>query len=75
MENTPPPPLRGGKISADVIWGNKYEKTKRKRRKMWKKREERGKKREERGKKKEERGKKIRKEEAKGKHKCKIGKN
>jgi hypothetical protein len=35
---------------------------------MWKKREERGKK-------KEERGKIIRKEEAKGKNKCKIGKN
>ncbi len=55
----PPPP--GGGISADVIWGKKYEKTKRKRRKIWKKREERG--------------KKIRKEEAKGKNKCKIGKN
>jgi hypothetical protein len=66
MENTPPP--GGGEISADVNWGKKYEKTKRKRRKMWKKREERGKK-------KEEREKKIRKEEAKGKNKCKIGKN
>jgi hypothetical protein len=66
MENTPPG--GGGEISADVIWGKKYEKTKRKRRKMWKKREERGKK-------KEERGKKIRKEEAKMKNRCKIGKN
>ncbi len=27
MENTPP---LGGEISADVIWGKKYEKTKRK---------------------------------------------
>ncbi len=62
------PPPGGEKISADAIWGKKYEKTKRKRWKMWKKREERGKK-------KEERGKKIRKEEAKEKNKCKIGKN
>jgi hypothetical protein len=53
MENTPPPP--GGEISANVIWREKYEKTKRKRRKMWKKREERGKKKEERGKKLEKR--------------------
>ena len=67
MENTPPLGGGGG-ISADVIWGKKYEKAKRKRRKMWKKREERGKK-------KEERGKKIRKEEAKGNNKCKIGVN
>jgi hypothetical protein len=29
-----PPPPRGGKISADVIWGKKYEKVKRKRGKM-----------------------------------------
>ncbi len=28
LENTPP---RGGKISADVIWGKKYEKVERKR--------------------------------------------
>jgi hypothetical protein len=32
LENTPPPPR--GEISADDIWGKKYEKTKRKRRKM-----------------------------------------
>jgi hypothetical protein len=32
LENTPPPP--GGRISADVIWGKKYEKAKRKRGKM-----------------------------------------
>ncbi len=41
----PPPPGGRGEISADVIWGEKYEKAKRKRRNMWKKREERGKKR------------------------------
>jgi hypothetical protein len=29
-----PPPRGGGGISADVIWGKKYEKWKRKRRKM-----------------------------------------
>jgi hypothetical protein len=29
LENTPPPP--GGEISADVIWGEIYEKVKRKR--------------------------------------------
>jgi hypothetical protein len=33
MENTPPP-LGGGKISAGVIWGKKYEKARRKRGKM-----------------------------------------
>jgi hypothetical protein len=43
LENTPP--LGGGKISADVIWGKKYEKAKRKRGKIGKKKEERGKKR------------------------------
>jgi hypothetical protein len=32
------------KISADVIWGKKYEKAKRKRWKMWKKRERKRKK-------------------------------
>jgi hypothetical protein len=31
LENTPPP---GGEISADVIWGKKYEKAKRKKGKM-----------------------------------------
>jgi hypothetical protein len=43
MENTSPP-WGGGKISADVIWGKKYEKAKRKRGKMLKKKEEREKK-------------------------------
>jgi hypothetical protein len=32
LENAPPP--RGEKISADIIWGKKYEKGKRKRGKM-----------------------------------------
>jgi hypothetical protein len=59
LKNTPPPP--GGKISADVIWGKKYEKLKRKRGKMYKKKEEREKKKEIRRK-----GKKMRKEEVKG---------
>ncbi len=59
MENTPPPPWGREKISADVIWGKKYEKAKRKREKMKKKKEEKGKK-------KEERGKKMRKGEVKG---------
>jgi hypothetical protein len=58
MENSPPPG-GGGEISADVIWGKKYEKAKRKRGKMLKKKEEREKK-------KEERGKKMRKGEVKG---------
>jgi hypothetical protein len=58
MENTPPP-WGGEKISADVIWGKKYEKAKRKRGKMSKKKEEREKK-------KEERGKKMRNGEVKG---------
>jgi hypothetical protein len=55
----PPHPPGGGKISADVICGKKYEKGKRKRGKMSKKKEERGKI-------KEERGKKMRKREEKG---------
>jgi hypothetical protein len=42
LEKTPPPGGRG-EISADVIWGKKYEKVKRKKRKM--KKEERGNKR------------------------------
>jgi hypothetical protein len=54
LEITPPP---GGKISADVIWGKKYKKAKRKGGKC--------KKKEERGKKKEER-EKMRKGEVKG---------
>jgi hypothetical protein len=53
LENNPP------EISADVIWGKKFEKTKRKRRKMKKKKEERVKK-------KKERVKKMRKGEVKG---------
>ncbi len=53
------------KISADVIWGKN----------IWKGQEKKVENVEEKGKKKEERGKKIRKEEAKGKNKCKIGKN
>ncbi len=52
-------PGGGGEISADVIWGKKYEKAKKKRRKMLQKKEERGKN-------KEEREKKIRKGEVKG---------
>jgi hypothetical protein len=51
LENAPPPP-GGGKISADVIWGKKYEKAKSKRGENMKEKEERGKKKEERGKKK-----------------------
>jgi hypothetical protein len=46
LENTPPPGGEG--ISADVIWGKKYEKAKRKRGKMKKKKEESEKKKEER---------------------------
>ncbi len=56
MENTSPP---GGEISADVIWGKKYEKARRKGGKIYKKKEERGKK-------KEEKGKKMKKGEVKG---------
>ncbi len=41
----------GREISADVIWGKKYEKVKRKRGKMLKKKEESGKKKEGRGRK------------------------
>ncbi len=46
----PPPPGEGG-ISADIIWGKKYEKAKRKMGKIEKKKEEMGKQKEERGKK------------------------
>ncbi len=49
MEYTPP--LGGGEISADVIWGKKYEKVKRKRGENIKEKEEREKKKEERGRK------------------------
>jgi hypothetical protein len=58
LENTPPP-WGEEKISADVIWGKKYEKVKRKRGENVK---EKGRKE----KKKEESGKKMRKEEVKG---------
>jgi hypothetical protein len=34
LENTPPPPWGRGKISAEVIWGKKYEKVMRKRGKI-----------------------------------------
>ncbi len=54
-----PPPLGGGGISADVIWGKKYEKAKRKRGETQEKKEEMGRK-------KEDRGKKMRKGEVKG---------
>jgi hypothetical protein len=47
LENTPPPPGGGGKISADVIWGKKYEKAKRKGGTLLKKMEERERKMEE----------------------------
>jgi hypothetical protein len=55
LENTPP----GGGISAEVIWGKKYEKVKRKRGENIQEKEERGNK-------KEERGNKMRKGEVKG---------
>jgi hypothetical protein len=54
MENTPP---QGGGISADVIWGKKYEKAKRKRWKMWKKRERESKKGERKLEKRKQKGK------------------
>ncbi len=54
MENTPPP--GGGEISADVIWGKKYEKAKRKR----------GEKVKEKGRKREEKGKKMKENEKRG---------
>jgi hypothetical protein len=47
-----------GELLADVIWGKKYEKGRRKRGKVKVKEKERGKKKGERGKKKGERGKK-----------------
>ncbi len=58
LENTPPPPPGEGKISADGIWGKKYEKAKRK----WGNVKGKGRK----GKKKEEKGKKMRKRAVKG---------
>jgi hypothetical protein len=64
----PPPPGGREKISADGIWGKKYENKKNKKGEMKKKKEERGKK-------KEERGKKMKKGEVKGSNKCKIWKN
>jgi hypothetical protein len=65
-KNMKRPREKGGKC------GRKGKKRGRKGKEKGKKRERKGK---EKGKKKEERGKKIRKEEAKGKTKCKIGKN
>jgi hypothetical protein len=62
---------RGG-ISADVIWGRKYEKAKRKRGKCKKGRKENE--TEEKGNEKEKRRKKMRKG-CKRVKKCKIGKN
>ncbi len=44
IPNTPPLPSGGGEILANVIWGEKYEKAKRKRGEMFKKKGERGKK-------------------------------
>jgi hypothetical protein len=62
LENTLP---SGGGISANVIWGKKYEKEKRKAENVEEKRRN-GKEKQERGKKREERGKKMRKGEVKG---------
>jgi hypothetical protein len=54
LENTP----HGGKLSADVIWGKKYEKAKRERGKYKRKRKK--------GEGKRRKGKKMRKREVKG---------
>jgi hypothetical protein len=43
LENNPSPPRGEGKISADVTWGKKYEKVKRKRGKCKRKRKKRDK--------------------------------
>jgi hypothetical protein len=40
LENTPPPPGRGG-ISANVIWGKNMKRVNRKKRKMGRKKEKR----------------------------------
>jgi hypothetical protein len=45
----PPPPWGGGEISADVIWGKKYEKVKRKRGENVKEKGRKGKEKEKRG--------------------------
>jgi hypothetical protein len=45
-----PPPLGGGEISADVIWGKKYEKAKRKKGENIKEKGRKGKKEEGEGK-------------------------
>ncbi len=59
MENPPPP--RGGEVSADVIWGKKYEKAKRRRGKYKRKRKKR-----ERNRKKGERKRKWKEKETRG---------
>jgi hypothetical protein len=41
IEENTPPPTRGGGILADVLWGKKYEKGKRKRWQMFRKKEKR----------------------------------
>ncbi len=56
MENTPPP--RGGEILADVIWGKKYEKVKRKKGENVKEKEKKRKEKERKGKENEKRGSK-----------------
>ncbi len=48
LENTTPPPP-GGEISADVIWGEKYEKAKRKKGGKCKRKGRKGKENEKRG--------------------------
>jgi hypothetical protein len=57
LENIPPPPGER-EISADVIWGKKYEKSQRKRGKMYKKKKK--------GKEKGKKGKEIEKQEVRG---------
>ncbi len=62
MKNTPPP-LGGGKISANVIWGKKYEKAKRKRGENVK---EKGRNVKEKGRKGNEKGRKGKENEKRG---------
>ncbi len=66
MENIPP--LGGGGISADVIWGKKYEKVKRIKGENVKEKGRKGKEKGRKGKENEKRG-------SKRINKCKIGKN
>ncbi len=56
MENTPPPPGGREKISADVIWGKKYEKGKRKRGENVKEKGRKGKEKGRKGKENEKKG-------------------